>query len=196
MHSPIWFSPKHDHVLQNDKVDGQWLSIGLVQTLRSHSLLLPQYPHGTRLIWVSLCSSCVIPMQAQSSDAAWLWSTCSTCLFYLYMMWSSRLGSILILAADPNALYCRYLGRHPGLAEQYYSVLVKSMEDPGVSVRKRAIRLLWECCVRGSAPAAAPAPAAAAVPGGASPFAAHASAVTAQHTFKQALDAMIRIIKR
>ncbi len=27
-------------------------------------------------------------------------------------------------------------------------MLAKAIDDPGITVRKRALRLLWECCVR------------------------------------------------
>ena len=42
----------------------------------------------------------------------------------------------------------RYISRNQDLAVQYYDVLTKAVDDPGVTVRKRAVRLLWECCVR------------------------------------------------
>lgn len=42
----------------------------------------------------------------------------------------------------------RHISRSAELAAQYYEILTRASEDPGLTVRKRAIRLLWECCVR------------------------------------------------
>lgn len=52
------------------------------------------------------------------------------------------------VAAAPSLCCCRYISRHQDLAVQYYEVLTKAVEDSGITVRKRAVRLLWECCVR------------------------------------------------
>ncbi len=42
----------------------------------------------------------------------------------------------------------RHISRSADLAVQFYDVLVRAVEDGGLTVRKRAVRLLWECCVR------------------------------------------------
>ncbi|GLC46380.1 hypothetical protein PLESTF_001845900 [Pleodorina starrii] len=42
----------------------------------------------------------------------------------------------------------KYISRNADVAAQLYDVLVRAADDTGVNVRKRAIRLLWECCVR------------------------------------------------
>ncbi len=44
------------------------------------------------------------------------------------------------------------LGRHmeasPEVAATYFRVVVQATLDVGVSVRKRAVRILWDCCIR------------------------------------------------
>lgn len=44
------------------------------------------------------------------------------------------------------------LGRHIGdsaeLAEKYLDMLIQSTRDAGTSVRKRALTILWESCIR------------------------------------------------
>ena len=44
------------------------------------------------------------------------------------------------------------LGRHmeqsPEVAGTYFHVVVQATLDVGVSVRKRAVRILWDCCIR------------------------------------------------
>ena len=44
------------------------------------------------------------------------------------------------------------LGRHmelsPEIAATYFHVVVQATLDIGVSVRKRAVRILWDCCIR------------------------------------------------
>ena len=43
------------------------------------------------------------------------------------------------------------LGKHMGAdqttALAYFEVLVQASRDSGVSVRKRAVRILWDCCI-------------------------------------------------
>ncbi|GFR50992.1 hypothetical protein Agub_g13318, partial [Astrephomene gubernaculifera] len=55
--------------------------------------------------------------------------------------------SVLVREAAVD-LIGKHISRHAGLASQYYDVLVRASEDAGLTVRKRGIRLLWECCVR------------------------------------------------
>ena len=44
------------------------------------------------------------------------------------------------------------LGRHmdasPEVAAAYFQHVVQATLDVGVSVRKRAVRILWDCCIR------------------------------------------------
>ena len=44
------------------------------------------------------------------------------------------------------------LGRHmeqsTEVAAAYFQVVVQATLDVGVSVRKRAVRILWDCCIR------------------------------------------------
>ena len=44
------------------------------------------------------------------------------------------------------------LGRHmdaiPEVATAYFQHVVQATLDVGVSVRKRAVRILWDCCIR------------------------------------------------
>ncbi|KAI8475824.1 MAG: hypothetical protein J3K34DRAFT_517001 [Monoraphidium minutum] len=45
-------------------------------------------------------------------------------------------------------LLARHITADPGLAEDYFDVLAEASTDNGVSVRKRAVKALWECCAR------------------------------------------------
>lgn len=42
----------------------------------------------------------------------------------------------------------RHISRSAELADQYFDILARAAEDAGVMVRRRAVRLMWECCVR------------------------------------------------
>ena len=41
----------------------------------------------------------------------------------------------------------RHMGEDPQTAADYFQVLLQACTDPGVSVRKRAVRILRDCCV-------------------------------------------------
>ncbi|GMH40118.1 hypothetical protein BSKO_08022 [Bryopsis sp. KO-2023] len=45
-------------------------------------------------------------------------------------------------------LFGRFIGSNRKLAIQYFDLLCKASKDAGTSVRRRALKLLWECCVR------------------------------------------------
>lgn len=47
----------------------------------------------------------------------------------------------------------KHMGSDPQTALSYLDVLLEASRDAGVSVRKRAVRILWECCIQ-CAPAA------------------------------------------
>ncbi|KAG2502251.1 hypothetical protein HYH03_000737 [Edaphochlamys debaryana] len=55
--------------------------------------------------------------------------------------------SVLVREAAVD-LIGKHISRSSELAVQYYDILVRASEDTGLTVRKRAIKLLWECCVR------------------------------------------------
>ncbi|GIM15780.1 hypothetical protein Vretimale_18490 [Volvox reticuliferus] len=55
--------------------------------------------------------------------------------------------SILVREAALD-LIGKHICRSTDLAAQFYDVLANAAIDTGLTVRKRAVRLLWECCVR------------------------------------------------
>ncbi|GIL54451.1 hypothetical protein Vafri_9964 [Volvox africanus] len=55
--------------------------------------------------------------------------------------------SILVREAALD-LIGKHICRSADLAAQFYDVLASAAIDAGLTVRKRAVRLLWECCVR------------------------------------------------
>ncbi|EFJ52890.1 hypothetical protein VOLCADRAFT_115818 [Volvox carteri f. nagariensis] len=55
--------------------------------------------------------------------------------------------SVLVREAALD-LIGKHISRSTDLAAQFYDVLVHAAADTGLTVRKRAVRLLWECCVR------------------------------------------------
>ncbi|KXZ45820.1 hypothetical protein GPECTOR_50g614 [Gonium pectorale] len=55
--------------------------------------------------------------------------------------------SVLVREAAVD-LIGKHISRNAELAVQYYDILVRASKDAGLTVRRRAIRLLWECCVR------------------------------------------------
>lgn len=45
----------------------------------------------------------------------------------------------------------RYIGKSEDLIMQYYYLLIRASQDPGVSVKKRALKLLFEICAQNPA---------------------------------------------
>lgn len=45
-------------------------------------------------------------------------------------------------------LFGKYIGGNQDLARQYFDLMVKATKDPGVSVRRRALKILCDCCIR------------------------------------------------